>query len=507
MDKYQAGLFSGLFFRLEWLIVLVVLSFSSTAYAVRWLDGWDNAQRFKLAYLADQSEVNIPVSVWPLPWHGAVPFIEEDCSSVVKKASRRVCLALKKEWQYKEAISEVVSLDFYAANQSLIFHSFDQTPHEKGLLKGDYFLEAENWQFNAALNIYQDAEDDESFRVEGSYLSRQIGDWSLLLGALPQWWGPNIDQSLILSSNARDFPAIFLTRSTLSPFETSWLRWVGPWHFVTFMGQLDDDGRYVDHPLLWGARLTFKPFSSFEIGASRTAMWGGEGRKKTPRIFLDLLLGQDNYEGDKTNEPGNQLGGFDFRWSHASETCTQSVYGQWIGEDEAGMMPSRPIGSLGVTMACPGRHGLFDYFIEVSDTALDFYNSEKLYGSAYQHGLYQTGYQYYGRVLGSSFDNDARTVSLGLFWQDFKGVYSSSIKLRHLNLNRDNVAVSDFTNTASAQALKTNQLEVMVKAKTRLHTFSAGVSMLDELPLNQFSVDSRLTVWLGYGFVFGQKAI
>lgn len=475
----------------------------SWAQDARWLEGWNDSLRSRVSYLADQGLWQAPVSVWPLPWQNEVSLLEENCSSVahhIDALCRR--LKLQAEADSKEA-SASVSLGI--SSQPLIFHSFDQAPHEKAFVGVDSFLATDQWQFHGAIVSYADAEDDEALRFDGSYLSRLVGNWSLIFGALPQWWGPNRDQSLILSRNARAFPAVYFARNHWAPFDGSFLRRLGSWHFITFMGQLDDDPRYVEDPLVWGARLTIKPFPFLELGASRAAMWGGDGRKKTPKIFLDLLLGQDNYEGDRVNEPGNQLGGFDFRVSGRLGMCSRSVYGQWIGEDEAGFLPSRPVGAVGASIACPYRSGLWDYFVEWSDTALDFYRANKFYGSAYQHGIYQTGYQYHGRVLGSSFDNDARAVVLGLLWQSLNSPYSASLKLRQIDLNRDNIAIADVTNTVAANALRLNQLEAMAQIQKGAHSAEAGFSAIDEVPVNQMQIDARFTAWLGYRFSFNAE--
>ena len=48
------------------------------------------------------------------------------------------------------------------------------------------------------------------------------------------------------------------------------------------------------------------------------------------------------------NEPGNQLAGLDARWTSLWFGTPVSLYGQMIGEDEAGGFPSRYLGQFGI---------------------------------------------------------------------------------------------------------------------------------------------------------------
>ena len=82
-----------------------------------------------------------------------------------------------------------------------------------------------------------------------------------------------------------------------------------------------------------------------EIGVSRTAQWCGEGRPCGLDTFWDLFIGRDNVGDDGTtpeNEPGNQLAGFDVRWTNMWFGTPMSFYGQVIGEDEAVVRLAQP---------------------------------------------------------------------------------------------------------------------------------------------------------------------
>jgi hypothetical protein len=183
------------------------------------------------------------------------------------------------------------------------------------------------------------------------------------------------------------------------------------------MGQLESD-RAVPDALFFGMRFAFRPIPSLEIGLTRSAQWCGEGRPCDVGTFGDLLLGRDNV-GDSgisdANEPGNQLAGVDWRWSMAALGLPSALYGQIIGEDEAGGFPSRYIGLIGTEASGMWRgNWSWRWFVEFAGTSCRFHASDELFNCAYNHSIYRTGYRYRGRAIGHGIDNDARVVSSAL---------------------------------------------------------------------------------------------
>jgi hypothetical protein len=167
-----------------------------------------------------------------------------------------------------------------------------------------------------------------------------------------------------------------------------------------------------------------------------------------------LFLGRDNVgddDIDSSNEPGNQLAGFDFRWTPSFLHNAFGFYGQAIGEDEAGGFPSRYMGQLGVDwsgylFARWSSH----VFLEYSGTACRFHESSKLYNCGYNHGIYQTGYRYRDRSIGHGADNDARLVSAGLILVDASDTQWRAL-LRIGKLNEDGAPDPANTLTPTAQ--------------------------------------------------------
>jgi hypothetical protein len=108
---------------------------------------------------------------------------------------------------------------------------------------------------------------------------------------------------------------------------------MGAWTLSSFFGLLDDD-RVVKDGVLFGLRFSMRPLNGLEIGLVRTAQMCGEGRKCDLEVFIDMLRGSDN-AGANVNpedEPGNQLGGIDIRWTLPKQ-IPLALYMQWIAED------------------------------------------------------------------------------------------------------------------------------------------------------------------------------
>jgi hypothetical protein len=203
-------------------------------------------------------------------------------------------------------------------------------------------------------------------------------------GYLERWWGPGWQGSLILGSNARPLPSIALDRNESTPFDVPVLRWLGPWRFSTFMGQFESDRDYRRR--CCSACAPRSPAPTLQVAASRTAQWCGDGRPCDLDTFWDLLAGNDN-DQDLAEQPGNQLAGFDLRWSWPGARVPLALYAQAIGEDEAGFMPSKYLGLFGLEVWGDLAGGSWRVHAEYADTACDFLSAAD-FGCAYTNGIY-----------------------------------------------------------------------------------------------------------------------
>ncbi len=129
---------------------------------------------------------------------------------------------------------------------------------------------------------------DTSF--DGSYIAYRLGNWIFRAGAIEQFWGPGVDNSLIMSGNAKPLPAMSVTREQSTAFETPWLSWLGQWGFTAQMAQLEST-RVIPDALLWSTRVNFRPLQQLEIALSWSAQWAGDGQPSSAGDFIDMVTG------------------------------------------------------------------------------------------------------------------------------------------------------------------------------------------------------------------------
>ena len=218
-------------------------------------------------------------------------------------------------------------------------------------------------------------------------------------------------------------------------------------------------------------------------------------------MFPDLVLGQDNQEGPvEAREPGNQLAGFDLRWSSALFGQGLAFYAQAIGEDEAGYRPSRYVGLLGLelwggTLGGVGYRG----FVEYADTAAEFYDDPPRYNYAYENGIYRSGYRYRGAPLGYPTDNDSQLAALGALLI-FPEAQTLSLLLRAGEINRDGSdtrTADGGGNFLTRTALEVTDLEIEYMLPTRWGEFTLGVGAVGLDAANGES-DTDGRAWAGW---------
>jgi hypothetical protein len=421
------------------LVALCVLATPpSTARAEPWAAPGDVRLRHDLQQLSDQGLLTGPSLSWPIAWSHVARQLENIDATALSPGQRAAAERLRtRAAQEMRPRNLVVTTRIAAAADPSQLRTFEYLPREEGeaTLTADWLGDRFAWKL--AVTAVADPDDDRAVRPDGSYLAMSLGNWMASAGYLERWWGPGWQGSLILSTNARPMPAIALDRNEPKPFDVPVLRWLGPWRLSTFMGQLESDRDY-SHALLFGLRTEIRPHPTLQIAASRTAQWCGDGRPCGLDTFWDLLTGDDNDE-DLSQQPGNQLAGFDVRWSWPGSRVPLALYAQAIGEDEAGFMPAKYLGLFGTEIWGDLGDGSWRAHVEYADTACDFLNSPPIYGCAYTNVIYTSGYRYRGRAIGHTMDADGESIGGGAMLIDSRG-HRWELLGRNIKLNRAGVA-------------------------------------------------------------------
>jgi len=400
---------------------IVLLLAASSALAGPYIPAGDTALRQDIQRLSSHGVITGPISTWPLAWGPILQDIEAADKTNLPPALVDALVRVKQRANWETRTHEVtVNTEVGLSDNAPRIRSFQNTPRGRAEVSAGFSWTGETLSADVNVQYVDSGLDDEEVRFDNSMLGAMIGNWSIAASTQQRWWGPGWDGSLILSNNARPFPAVVIDRVFTDAFESKWLSWLGPWDFNVMFGQLEEE-RHIPNTQFFGMRFNFRPVPSLEIGLSRGAQWCGDGRPCGLDTFLDLLIGRDNTEGSGTgnDEPGNQLAGLDLRWTPAAFARSIGIYGQFIGEDEAGGLPSRYIGQLGIEWSgyLFGRWST-RLFGEYAGTAAEFYQPDKFYNYAYNHSIYRTGYRFRNASIGHGADNDSELFSAGILLVD-----------------------------------------------------------------------------------------
>lgn len=440
-----------------WGMLLTVMS-TFTCSASPWLPPGDAGLRHDIEVLADRGVLRGPVMSWPLSWADvardvlAVDEVGRSLDEATKAALVRVQRAAREAMRSGE-VRRHVRLSGSAEPTAL--RTFSATPREEGELEVGLDWTGDRFAARLQATAVMDAADGQDVRADGSYVGVNVGNFMISAGYMDRWWGPGWDGSLILSNNARPIPALAIERNYSDAFGSRWLSWIGPWRASVMLGQLEGDRTDFPDARFFAVRVTFKPLQQLEIGLSRSAQWCGEGRPCGLDDFGDLLVGRDNDQA-LAEQPGNQLAGYDARW--AFKSFPLAMYGQLIGEDEAGGLPSKLMGLAGVETWGDSRWGQWRAHAEYADTSCNFSRQEPAFNCAYEHSLYTQGYRYRGRSVGHAMDGDGRMTSFGAVLVDGGG-RTWDLTVRKVEVNRDALAPQP-ANTVSSLALDLTNIEL-----------------------------------------------
>ncbi len=417
----------------------VGLALALPVVAAPWIAPGDSALRDDIELLVDAGVIRAPVTTWPLSWGdiaGEVldvapnPALAPYQQLALQRMQRRARAAIDSGERRRE-----LRLAMQVDPRKL--RTFEDTPRETAEATAAVGWTGLAMSYRLEVTGVTGPDDGRRVRLDGTHVGLAVGNLMISAGLMDRWWGPGRDGSLILSSNARPIPALAVQRNDSTPFSHRFLRWIGPWT-ATFVAGVLEGGRAVPDPGFLGFRFNFRPLDDLEIGLSRTAIWCGEDRPCSLSTFADLLLGRDN-RGDNVTveeEPSNQLAALDWRWASPIGNAPWAFYGQFVGEDEAGGLPSRYIGMAGLETwgATERLDATYRLYLELTDTTAEFYKDTARFDFAYEHDIYTSGYRYRGRSIGHAMDNDGRMASVGASLRDASGAHWRAL-LRFVELN------------------------------------------------------------------------
>ncbi|MCG3879583.1 capsule assembly Wzi family protein [Psychrobacter sp. Ps6] len=416
------------------LSVLVGLGMVSMLASAQNLYMNDMKLKSELEWLNAQGVTHISTSTWPLTANEITKAITT--AQVSTDAQQKVLQSVRATLAQKPNSLVKAEVDAYVQTDRQQLPQTFADDHLAGQeVSAALSLSEENWEMKLQANLKNDSllEDSNDLSFEGSYIAGSAANQWLIAGQIPTWWGPGTDGSLIRGDASRPVAGITMQRDKQNAPTSPYLSWVGPWQYQLFAGQLEDYDAVADAKL-FGARLTASPLPWLEVGASRTFMWGGEGRPESFSSFGDAVLGtKDNGDNGATigEDPANQLGGFDAKVQLAPLiNIPASIYGQYIGEDEAGGLPAKNMYLAGADYASEAYGKPYQLYTEYADTR----TSGEVRGISYDHGTYTDGYYQQGYPLGHSLGGDAESISVGgKLWLDSRNFINTKLQYAKVN--------------------------------------------------------------------------
>lgn len=386
---------------------IALLTAASSAVFAQGLVLNNDDLRTDLNWLNQQGVINISTSTWPLSGDEIQRALSQ--AKVTHPAQQKV---INSVLNALKADNDTVKVGAFAGTDIKDIPQAFGNNH-KSQYEGSVEFNAggENWDAKIRLNAEKDPQIDNGHdaNVEGSYVAGKIWNQWVVAGQIPTWWGPAHDGSLIRGDASRPVYGVTMQRAVQDAFETKWLSWIGPWQYQLFAGRLQD---YESDPgvKLLGMRLTAQPLPYLELGASRAIQFGGGDRPENWDRFWKAVVGRDNVQ-DGSEDPSNQLGGFDARLSlQPLLQIPVSIYGQMIGEDEAGYLPAKWMYLAGTDFSSVYKNMPYQLYAEWADTRT---NLGEMTGISYTHYVYHDGFYQQGFPLGHGMGGDGQMYSVG----------------------------------------------------------------------------------------------
>lgn len=366
----------------------------------------DENLRTDLNWLNQQGVIQISTSTWPLS------------GDEIQRALAQAKVSNNTQQKVVNSVIHSLKADNAPAKVGLhagtdlktIPQTFGDNQKSQYQVAAEFNAGGENWDAKLRINGEKDPliDNGHDANVEGSYLAGKLWNQWIIAGQIPTYWGPGHDGSLIRGDASRPVYGITAQRAVQNAFETKWLSWIGPWQYQAFAGQLDDYKAIPDAKLL-GLRLTAQPLPYLELGASRILQWGGEGRSESLDSLWNAIKGNDNFDS-ANDDKSNQIAGLDFRLN--AQPLLQipvGIYGQYVGEDEAGLLPAKKMYLAGADFSSIYKNMPYQLYAEWADTR----TNGQVDGVSYNHYVYTDGYYQHGFPLGHAIGGDGQMYSVG----------------------------------------------------------------------------------------------
>jgi Capsule assembly protein Wzi len=251
------------------------------------------------------------------------------------------------------------------------------------------------------------------------YVGVQLGFENITVGKQALWWGPGEESAFAFSDNAAPF--YMLRFEQQRPFEL-------PGRFAKvrteiLVGQLSGH-HWPARPYINAQKIALDLPGNLELGFTRSAIFGGEGRPLTLHTFGQSLFGVNSVDFGpygSYDPPGDRHSGFDFQWRLPGVRHLVTIYSDSYADDDPNPLdnPKRSAWAPGIYFPrVPGVPGL-DLRFETYSTWL--YRKDQGGNFLYYNSQYHDSYTNSGNLLGSWVGRDSRAyVGTSTYWLSAK---------------------------------------------------------------------------------------
>jgi hypothetical protein len=372
----------------------------------------------------------------------------------------------------------------------LAYHSKHNLEFKNGLRSSDRGMTKFNLNYdlvNLSSQLALNYDKYNNFYLDGSYLEYTKGIATYGVGAVNRHWSLSDQTSLILSDNARPFKSIYIKLK--NEFGYDWLPSKANWSLEAFNGfvegSLNGNGS-----MLLGVRAVLSPIEGLQYELVQTSQWGGKGYT-TGISALGAALAFDTNTNSNSNI--NKMAGFGISYK-IPKIIPLRIYGQAIGEDESGNLPSCYAYLAGLEWTNTKVKHPIIVGIEAIDTRIDTStNGHCGPNTLYNNNIYS--YTNYGKTMGAAIDTEGSSLALYLRHQ-------ISQKL-NIEFATKSVVIND--NSWSGHRLSTKRQSGFINTLS-LSWVKNNISFNGDIYNQGFNLD-KANIKSGYGVGFSSSIL
>ena len=274
---------------------------------------------------------------------------------------------------------------------------------DKGITKFNIKYDTDNSASQLALNY----DTNNNFNLDGSYFQYTKGIATYGVGAVDRLWSFSNNTSLILSNNARPSESIYLKLE--NRFGYDWLPSKANWSLEGFNG-FSKGSLNGSKSMILGIRAILSLVEGLDFELIQTSQWGGNEYNNGISSLSSALFFDTN---NSSHSNINKMAGFGISYLIPNHIMPLRIYGQAIGEDEAGNLPSCYTYMAGLEWTNTKIKYPTIVDVEVIDTRVDWTEDGNCGpNTMYNNGVYD--YTNYGKTMGAAIDSEGTSVGIYL---------------------------------------------------------------------------------------------